>query len=288
MSRIAMLGAGIMAAPMTRNLLNEGLEVRVWNRTRAKAEALRADGAQVAGTAADAAADADVLITMLTDGDAVRAAMAAAGPGLRQGQVWAQMSTVGVLAVPELAGLAAEHGLVFVDAPVQGSRQPAEEGRLVILAAGPQSARTALERPFGAMGARTMWLGEDGASGAATRLKLAGVSYAISLTTVVAEAFALAEGLGVPAERLLELVSGGPMDNAYFQSKAKLIMSGDFTPTFTVRNAEKDTRLIAEAGAAHEVRMDLVEAARARFQRAERAGHGDEDMAASYFASFTG
>src|SRR3954454_19241609 len=121
---VALLGTGIMGAAMARNLLAAGLDLRAWNRTRAKAEAV--DGLKVAGTPAEAAEGADVIITMLNDGEDVRQAMEPAPPGLREGQIWAQMSTVAPAPLDGLAEIADRHGLVFVDAPVQGSRRPAE------------------------------------------------------------------------------------------------------------------------------------------------------------------
>ncbi|MEV0821319.1 NAD(P)-dependent oxidoreductase [Nonomuraea rubra] len=283
MTSVAVLGTGLMGLPMGRNLARAGMRVTAWNRTRDKALPLQEDGAVVAHSPAEAVAGADVIVTMLSDGDAVHEAVAAAAPGLRAGQVWAQMSTAGLAAVERLSALAAEHGLTFVDAPVQGTRQPAEQGKLVILASGPDSARAALEPVFDALGQRTLWLGD---AGAGTRLKMATVSFGISLTAVVAEALSLAQGLGLDPDLVRQVISGGPMDSTYFQAKSAAILSGDFTPSFTVRNAEKDTRLITEAGEAAGVRLDLVAAAGERFRRAEAQGHGDEDMAATYFAGF--
>lgn len=285
---VALLGTGIMGSAMARNLLRHGMQVRAWNRTRAKAEPLRADGAQVAASPAEAVDGADIVITMLADGEAVLAAMNAAAEGLRAGQVWAQMSTVSLTDLESLAALAAEHGLTFVDAPVQGTRQPAEQGTLLVLAAGPQPARTALEPVFGAVGQRTLWVGEDGAAGAAMRLKLAAVGYAISLTNVIAEALSLVEGLGVDPALFSEVVSGGPLDSGYLQVKMKAILGRDYTTSFSVRNAEKDVQMILAAAEAAGLRLDVTAAAGERFRRAEAAGHGDEDMAATYFASFTG
>ncbi|GAA2582597.1 NAD(P)-dependent oxidoreductase [Actinomadura fulvescens] len=286
MTTVALLGTGIMGAAMARNLLKGGHAVHVWNRTRTKAEPLSADGAVVAASPAEAVDGADVVITMLNDGAAVLAAMESAVPGLRSGQIWAQMSTVGLGALQPLAALASEHGLTFVDAPVQGTRQPAEEGRLVILAAGPDAARSALEPVFGAVGQKTLWLGTEGAEGAATRLKLAAVNYGIAMTSIIGESLALTKALGLDPALIGEVVTGGPMDSPYFQAKLRAILSDDFTPSFAVRNAEKDTRLITEAAAKAGVRLDMTEAAGERFRRALALGHGDEDMAASYFASF--
>ncbi|MEV4563645.1 NAD(P)-dependent oxidoreductase [Nonomuraea sp. NPDC049419] len=285
MVSVAVLGTGLMGLPMARNLVRAGLRVTVWNRTLDKARPLEADGATVAGSPAEAVEGADVIVTMLSDGDAVHEAVTAAAPGLRAGQVWAQISTVGVAAVGRLAALAGRHGLTFVDAPVQGTKQPAEQGKLVILAAGPEPARQVLEPVFCAVGQRTLWLSGDGADGAGTRLKMATVSVGISMTAVVAEALALAKGLGLDPGLVRQVISGGPMDSPYFQAKSKAILEGDFTPSFSVRNAEKDTRLIVEAGESAGVRLDVVAASGERFRRAEAQGHGDEDMAATYFAS---
>jgi 3-hydroxyisobutyrate dehydrogenase len=286
MPSVAVLGTGIMGAPMARNLARAGLEVRVWNRTRSRAEPLAEDGAAVADSPAQAVDGADVVITMLSDGEAVRAAMAQAASALRPGQVWAQMSTVGVNALRPLADLAAEHGVTFVDAPVQGTKQPAEQGKLIILAAGPQEARATLEPVFGAVGQKTLWLAEDGAAGAGTRLKMATVSYAISLTAVLGEVLALVKALDLDPALFGEVVTGGPLDSLYLQAKMKSILAGDFAPSFTVANAEKDTRLISEAAAAAGVRVDMNEAAGERFRRAKANGHADDDMAGAYFASY--
>ncbi|MEO3869187.1 NAD(P)-dependent oxidoreductase [Nonomuraea sp. B12E4] len=286
MTTVAVLGTGLMGAPMARNLARAGLRVRVWNRTKAKAEPLAEAGAVVAGSPAEAVEGADVIITILTDGDAVHAAMSAAAPALRAGQVWAQMSTVGLAAIDRLAALAAEHGPTFVDAPVQGTRQPAEQGKLVILAAGAESARPVLDPIFDVLGQRTLWLAGDGAGGAGTKLKMATVSCGISMTAVVAEALALARGLGLDPDLVRQVIAGGPMDSPYFQAKARAILEDDYTPSFTVRNAEKDTRLIVQAGESAGVRMDVIAAAGERFRRAEAQGHGEDDMAATYFAGF--
>ena len=138
---MALLGTGIMGAGMGRNMLRAGLPLRAWNRTIVKARTLEPDGAQVAQTPAEAVAGAQIIVTMLADADAVTDAITAAAPGLHEGQIWAQVSTVGVTGADALATLASKHGLVFVDAPVLGTRQPAEQGTLTIFASGPDAAR---------------------------------------------------------------------------------------------------------------------------------------------------
>lgn len=287
---VAVLGTGTMGAPIARNLAGRGFPLRVWNRTRAKAEAVRegfGDGVYLAATPADAVDGADVVLTVLSDGPRVLETIRSAAPALAEGTVWVQISTVGET-VGELAAFAREHGLIFVDAPVQGTRQPAEQGQLVVLAAGGGPARTLVQPLFDAIGKRTLWVDEDGASGAASRLKLVLNTWVIALTHGVGEALALAEGLGVDPGHFRDIVTGGPMDNGYFQGKSAMILSGDYTPSFSVDNAWKDARLVLTAADRAQVRMDLVEAGAERFRRAAEQGHGAEDMAAGYFASFDG
>jgi 3-hydroxyisobutyrate dehydrogenase len=284
---VSVLGTGIMGAAMARNLVRAGHTVRVWNRHPAKAEPLAADGAQVSPTPADAVRDADVVLTMLYDGATVLDVMREAAPGLRAGQLWVQSTTSGLADFPALAELAAGHGLVLFDAPVAGTRQPAEAGQLTVLAAGPEEHRAAVRPVFEAVGAKTVWAGTDAAAAAATRLKLVVNSWALATTHAGGEALALAKGLGVPAESFLDLIAGGPLDMGYLRAKAALILEDRLTPaSFAVATAEKDARLIVEAGRDHGVRMDVAEAGAERFRRAAEQGHADDDMAASYFASF--
>lgn len=283
---VAVLGTGIMGAAMARNLLGSGLPVRAWNRTRARAEALVADGAYCAGSPADAVTGADVVLTMLNDGPRVLAAMREASEGLAPGAVWAQSATVGDAATAELADFARQHGLTFVDAPVLGTKQPAEAGQLVVLAAGPQSARGILAPVFNAVGVRTTWVDDDGSTGAASRLKLVLNSWIGALMHATGETLALARGIGVDPQIFLDSVSGGPLDSGYMRVKSAAILSGDYTPSFSVSNALKDTRLIVDAAERSGVQLDVARAGVARFERLERRGLGERDMAATYLASF--
>ncbi|MEU6342673.1 NAD(P)-dependent oxidoreductase [Streptomyces sp. NPDC046977] len=283
---VAVLGTGIMGAAMARNLVRAGLDVRVWNRTSSKAEPLAEDGVRVAATPAEAVEGADVVLTILHDGPAALETMRQAAPALRPGTVWAQATTAGVEALGAFAEFAAAHGIVFVDSPVLGTRQPAEAGELLVLAAGPQEVRQALEPVYGAIGRRTQWVGEDAAEGAASRLKLVVNSWVLTVTHGTAEALALAEGLGVDPRAFLDAVAGGGLDMGYLRGKADAILRGDFAPSFALQTAEKDARLVVAAGEAAGVRLDVAEAGAERFRRAAAQGHGEEDMAATWFASF--
>jgi 3-hydroxyisobutyrate dehydrogenase len=278
-----------LGAARARNLVKAGHAVRVWNRSRDKAAPLADDGARVCDTAADAVRDADVVLTMLFDGASVLAVMREAAPAAKPGAVWVQSTTAGIDEVAGLAALAGEHGLAYYDAPVLGTRQPAEAGQLTVLAAGPQERRATLAPVLDAVGARTVWLGEDGATAAATRLKLVANSWVLAVTHGGAEAVALARGLGVDPDRFLELIAGGPLDMGYLRAKTDLIRTDRLSPaSFAVATAEKDARLIVAAGEQHGVRLDVAAAGAERFRRADAQGHADEDMAASYYASFDG
>ncbi|MEZ0064566.1 3-hydroxyisobutyrate dehydrogenase [Streptacidiphilus sp. MAP12-20] len=284
---VGVLGTGIMGAAMARNLARAGHDTRAWNRTRAKAESLAADGVHVADSPAEAVRGADVVLTMLHDGPAVLEVMRAAAPALRAGAAWVQSTTVGVEAVGELAALARHLGLVLFDAPVLGTRQPAEAGQLLVLAAGPSGERELVTPVLDVIGARTMWTGEDAAAGSATRLKLVANSWVLAVANAVGETLALAQGLGVDPQSFLDAVGGGPLDMGYLQAKAALLLEGRLTPAaFAVTTAEKDARLIVRAGARYGVRLDVAAACAERFARAAAQGHGDEDMAAAYYASF--
>lgn len=284
---VSVLGTGIMGAAMARNLARAGHDVYAWNRTRAKAEPLTADGVTVTDTPAEAVRDADVVLTMLYDGPAALEVMREAAPALRAGAAWAQSTTAGIEAIGDLAAFAREHDLVFFDAPVLGTRQPAEAGQLTVLAAGPVAGREAVAPVFDAVGARTVWTGEDGAAGSATRLKLVANSWVIAATAATGEILALSKCLDVDPNSFFELIAGGPLDMGYLRAKAGLVLSDQLSPAqFGVATAAKDARLIVEAGRKHGVRLDVAAASADRMERAAAQGHADEDMAAAYFASF--
>lgn len=284
---VAVLGTGIMGAAMARNIAKAGYDVRAWNRTHAKAEALRPDGITVAGSPGEAVDGAAVVVTMLHDGDAVLSVLREAAGRLAEGTVWIQSTTVGLAPFAALAEFASEHGLVLYDAPVLGTREPAEAGALTVLAAGTEQEREVVRPLFDAVGATTIWTGTDAAAASATRLKLVANSWVLAVTNAASETMALAAGLDVDPQDFLDAIDGGPLDMGYLRVKASLVLEDRLSPpSFAARTAAKDARLITEAASTAGVRLDGMEASEARLRRATEAGHGDEDMAASYHASF--
>jgi 3-hydroxyisobutyrate dehydrogenase len=282
-TKVAVLGTGIMGAAMARNLLAEGMEVSAWNRSREKAEPLQEDGAEVADSPADAARGADFLLTMLADADVVEEAIAGdVLPALAEDGVWLQMSTVGEEGSKRLAETANEHGVDFVDAPVLGTKQPAEQGQLVVLASGPEEVRERSQQIFDAVGSKTVWLGE---AGAGSRLKLVVNNWIVGLLGVLAETVALANSIGVDPARFLETIEGGPLGLPYAQLKGNMMIEEDFPTSFSARLARKDAGLVLDTAEAHDLELPIARTVAARFDQAIQAGHGEEDMAAVYRAA---
>ncbi|MGI8749497.1 MAG: NAD(P)-dependent oxidoreductase [Thermoleophilaceae bacterium] len=279
-----MLGTGTMGAPMARNLKAAGLDLRAFNRTKEKAEPLADEGIEVAGTPEDAVRGADVVITMLADGDAVTEAMEDGGAlaAMPDGALWLQMSTVGIAATEALAALAQERSVPFVDAPVLGTKGPAEQGSLQVLASGPDDQRERCAQVFDAVGTSTRWLGE---AGAGTRTKLVLNSWLLALTEGVAETVAFAEAIDVDPRVFLQTIEGGPLDCAYAQMKGGAMIERSFDPSFSLSLARKDAGLVLEAAERHDQPAPLVEVVARQMKKAEDAGHGGEDMAATYWAS---
>ncbi|HET7589724.1 MAG TPA: NAD(P)-dependent oxidoreductase [Solirubrobacterales bacterium] len=282
---VALLGAGsTMGRGIAGNLAPE-FEVRAWNRTPEKlAELAGKEGVVVCDSAREAADGADVVLTMLSDGAAVLATMEGDDGGLagaRPGATWLQMSTIGLEATARCAELAGEAGLVFVDAPVLGTRKPAEEGQLVVLGSGPQEAREQLEPLLRAVGKRTLWAGR---AGTGSRLKVAVNTWIVTVVEGAAEMLALAEALGLDPQMALDAVKDGPLDQPYLQLKSKMMLKREFTPSFRLELAAKDAGLALAAAAGEGLELPMLAAIHRRLVDASR-DHGDEDLAAVYLAS---
>jgi 3-hydroxyisobutyrate dehydrogenase len=282
---VAVLGAGgTMGKGMVANLAGD-FAVRAWNRSREKiADLAGQEGVEVCDSPREAAAGADAILTMLSDGDAVLAAVEGADGALAEVQedaIWLQASTIGLAATARCAELAERAGVVLVDAPVLGTKKPAEEGQLVILGSGPEQARERLQPLFDAIGKRTLWVGE---AGAGSRLKVAVNSWIVSVVEGTAEMLALAEAVGIDPRTALDAVADGPLDLPYMRMKAKAMLERDFTPSFRLSLAAKDAGLALAAAEEAGLELPMLAAIRERMAAVAEA-HGDEDLAAVYLAS---
>jgi 3-hydroxyisobutyrate dehydrogenase len=275
-ARVAVLGLGTMGAGMARSLLRAGLPADVWNRTPERAADLAAAGAVAHADPADAVAGADVVITILADAAATRSVALDQGmlAAMRPGAVWAQMGTIGVAATGELAATVAAHrpDVLFVDAPVSGSRAAAEGGALVILASGPDAAKAPLEPAFSAVGEGTRWLGE---AGAGSRLKLVINTWLMFLIEGAAEVMSLADSVGVARSEVLDLLGTGRMSSAVAALKARKMDSGDDSPDFALEWAVKDMSLALDA--APDRSLTVLAAVRDRWQQLVDRGLGGLD-----------
>ena len=275
---VTVLGTGIMGAGMARNLIGAGLDVTVWNRSPDRVRPLADAGARIATDVAGAVAGADVVVTMLFDVDAVAQVMEEALPAMAPDAVWVQMSTVGLEGTERLAALAARHDVAFLDAPVLGTKAPAEQGTLTVLVGGPSALRGAVTPVFDAIGSKTLWIGEQPGDG--HKLKLVANSWVGMVTAGTGQAIALAGALGLDPQLFLDVIAGGPLDLPYAQLKGKSMIADEFPTSFAVSGVVKDLGLIAAAMRGAEVHDGVVEALAAAFRTADTAGHGDEDMAA--------
>jgi 3-hydroxyisobutyrate dehydrogenase len=282
-TRVAVLGTGIMGAAMARNLVSAGLPVTVWDRSPQATAPLSEAGALVAASAAEAVSDADVVITMLPTAEVVSSVIFGGGvaQALAHGAVWAQMGTIGLSATAEISSRLGElrPDVLFVDAPVSGSKGPAEAGQLLILASGPPAAAAAADPVFSVIGRKTVWLGEAGQGSA---MKLAVNAYMSILIEGVAEALELAGRVGIDDSKLAECIEGGPLDAPLADAKLHKMERGDFAPEFPLAWALKDVDLAL--GAAGDGELPLLAALSRQWRAAVDSGHGREDVSAARLA----
>jgi 3-hydroxyisobutyrate dehydrogenase len=283
---VAVIGAGIMGSAMTRNLVAAGVNTRVWDGSVAATGPLGDAGAVVAASARAAVQDADVVITMLPTADAVESVIFDGGvaDAFADGCVWAQMGTIGVEATRRIAGrLAAQRpGVVFVDAPVSGSKGPAEQGQLLILASGPTAAADRVGPVFDILGRKTVWLGEVGQG---SLVKLVVNAYMSILIEGVAETLQLADQLGIGHQELAEAIEGGPLDAPIADAKLHKMDRGDYAAEFPLEWALKDVDLAI--GAVGGQAPPLLAALSGQWHAAVAAGHGRQDISAARLALAT-
>jgi len=280
---VAVLGAGIMGSAMARNLVTAGLDTRVWDRSASATGPLADAGAVGAASVRDAVQDAGVVITMLPTAEAVDSVIFDGGvtDAFADGCVWAQMGTIGVEATlhakDRLAALRPD--VMFVDAPVSGSKGPAQQGELLILASGPLAAADAVRPVFDVLGRQTVWLG---AAGRGSQMKLVLNAYMSILIEGVAETMELADRLDIGHQQLAEVIDGGPLDAPITDAKFHKMDRGDFAAEFPLEWALKDVDLAISA--ARGTAPPLLAALSTQWHAAVAAGYGRQDISAARLA----
>jgi 3-hydroxyisobutyrate dehydrogenase len=279
--RVTVIGIGTMGGAFVRRLLGAGLLVTVWSRTESNAAPLVARGATSQANSHDAVNTADVVLTMLPTPDITSEVMLDQGVlgAMAPGSTWLQMATIGSVATEQLIARAASArpDVTFVDAPVSGSREPAESGQLIILASGSPSARDQLEPVFRALGKSTLWLGP---AGVGSQMKLVMNTWLAFQIECAAESLALLEHFGADTQQLVEILSESPLASPYAVSKLKKMISADFSPDFSLALATKDLALVeSDVG---ERPVPIAAAIGERWRALVANGTGSLDVAAAY------
>jgi len=274
---VAVLGIGAMGHGMAASALRAGIPTIVWNRRMEATRDLAELGAEVAETAAGAAQRAGIVVTMVTDADAVVSVARDQGmlAALAPGAVWAQMSTIGVAGTDRVAAMAGAQrpDVMFLDAPVSGSKDPAERGQLTIFASGPDESRPRVAPLFDALGQHTIWAG---AAGAGTRLKLVNNTWLAFAAEAVAVSVAVARRLGLETETVADALGGGPLMSTWQAAKLRRIADGDFSAQFALSLALKDVHLALQA--ADGDRFAVLACLAEEWQQAVDQGLGEQDL----------
>ncbi|WP_413728639.1 NAD(P)-dependent oxidoreductase [Sodalis sp. RH19] len=279
---VAVLGLGAMGHAFAANLVKKNFTVRGWNRTPGRGEDLAAAGMTLCDSAREAAGNADVVIVMLTDAAATEAVITG-GDGilaaLKAGAVLAQMGTIGVESTDQLyrAVTAARPDVVFIDAPVSGTKAPAENAQITVLAGGDRARAAAVEPVFAAIARGTQWLG---AAGAGARMKLVVNAWLIAMMQGVAESVDLAQALGFSPDNFWDALEGGPLAAPYVKNKLAMIKADDYTPQMQLSLALKDANLALDA--AGNRAMPGLRTIAGVWRQAVDAGLGAQDIAVVY------
>ena len=277
MTATAFLGVGTMGHGMATSALRAGIPTIVWNREPRATRDLAELGADVAETAADAARRAEIVVTMVTDAGAVISIARDQGmlAALAPGTIWVQMSTIGVEGIERVATIvdAERPDVILLDAPVSGSKVPAEQGQLTIFASGPEGVRSRVDPLFEALGQRTIWVG---AVGAGSRLKLVNNTWLAFTSEAVASSIALARRLGLGTETVVGALDGSTLVSPWQVANLQRIAKDDYSTQFGLSLALKDVHLALQA--ADDGRFAALASLADEWQKAVDDGLGDQDL----------
>lgn len=280
MKKIGFVGLGTMGAPMASNLLKQGYEVTVYNRTVAKCEPLVAQGATLASTPRKATEGVDTVITMVSDDSSIKAVYE--GPdgvlaGLSPATTVIDCSTISPSLVKQLAEQVTSHGASFLDAPVTGSSPAAIDGTLVFMVGGTEDVLSKEQDVFECLGKKVLHMGPNGSGSVA---KLAHNTIVGINNLALAEGFAIAAKSGLPAETFLELVQLGSAGSKTAELKGNKIINHDFSNQFSLALMLKDLKLASALTDGSSIPTPMLNLAKSLFQAGQSEGFGDEDLSA--------
>ncbi|WP_435922012.1 NAD(P)-dependent oxidoreductase [Paenibacillus sp. DYY-L-2] len=278
MKKIGFIGLGTMGAPMAVNLLKQGFEVTVYNRTAEKCEPLVSQGARAASSPREAAIEADTVITMVSDDASIAAVYEGADgvlAGLAPGKTVIDCSTISPSLEKKLASLVGEKDCSFLDAPVTGSSPAAIDGTLVFMVGGDADVLAGQMDIFDCLGKKVLHMGENGAGAVA---KLAHNTIVGINNLALAEGFAIASKSGLPADRFLELVQLGSAGSKAAELKGRKIIEHDFTNQFSLALMLKDLKLASSLTDGASIPTPMLNLAKSLFQAGQTEGFGDEDL----------
>ncbi|MTD25828.1 NAD(P)-dependent oxidoreductase [Erwinia sorbitola] len=276
---VAVLGLGAMGHAFAANLLKKSFHVYGWNRTRARGEDLIPAGLTLCDTREQAVADADVVIVMLSDGATTLATCEQILPLLKPDAVLCQMGTIGVDATQQLINSihTLRPDVVLLDAPVSGTKTPAEQAQILVLASGDRQRAAAIEPVFAAIAKGTKWLGE---AGAGSKMKLVANAWLVSIMQGVAESTQLAQQFGFTPDDFWQVLDGGPLAAPYVKGKLAMISAGEYPAQMQLTWALKDAQLALDAAGKRP--MPMLQSIATQWQGAVDAGYGAKDLSVVY------
>ncbi|XP_057789639.1 glyoxylate/succinic semialdehyde reductase 1 [Salvia miltiorrhiza] len=280
MEEIGFLGLGIMGKAMSMNLLSHGFKVTVWNRTLSRCDELLEHGATIGETPAAVIKKCKYTIAMLSDPAAALSVVFDKDGVLEQigsGKNYIDMSTVDAETSSKISEAITSKGGCFLEAPVSGSKKPAEDGQLVILAAGEKALYDAALPVFDVLGKKSFYLGQVG-NGA--KMKLVVNMTMGSMMNAFSEGIVLADKSGLDPQTLLDVLDLGAIANPMFKMKGPSMIQGKYPPAFPLKHQQKDMRLALALGDEHSVAMPVAAAANEAFKKARSIGLGDLDFSA--------
>lgn len=278
---LGFIGMGTLGVPMAKNLLKAGYSVIVWNRNTTKCEPLRELGAEIAGSAKECAQGCDITFACVSDPEAaIEVATGANGvaAGMSEGKGYVDVSTIDVDSAKAIAAAIRGKGGMYIEAPVSGSKGPAEQGTLIFLTAGERQLFDKAAPMLEVMGKKSFFLGED--VGAGAKMKLVINMVMGSMMASFAEGLALAESSGLQQEVLLEAIGLGAIAAPMFALKGPSMTKASFPPAFPLKHQQKDLRLALELAAQSELPITVASASNDTYLKAINSGLGDQDFSA--------